>query len=398
MGIPEIIKNARGYLTVRIEGLNLEKFLNIAVAHSISFWDVKRLNMTILELKVSIRGYRSLKKVIKRTGSKLTITNKDGLPFFLLKLKRRKALGLGFVVFILLVFMLSSFIWSVNITGARTVSTEDIKKSLAELGVKPGALKLGIAVSEIENDMLIKMGSISWIKVKLKGTRAEIEVKERIVPPRLVPEDKPCSIVAKRDGVITKIASQKGDTLVIQGEPVKKGQMLVTGVIERLNVEPRYVHSTADIKARTWYEGKAAVPLESTSKVRNGNKLIKIYIAIGSKIIHVKNTSIPYKSYDKIVKSTKLIETDRFELPIEIAIEDYFETTSKTITMTAEEAKLIAEETVEKAIIDSIPPDAKIINRKINLSVKDGVVVANALIETIEDIGVQEEIKTDGED
>lgn len=397
MGVSGVVRYLRGYLVVRVEGLNLEKFINMSVAHGLDFRDVKRLSLTVVELTISIGGYRKLKKFIRKTGSRVSIIDKEGLPFLFLKLKRRKMMAIGFAVFIFLIFMLSSFIWSIEITGAKTTSTEEIKQNLYELGVKPGAFKLGVAVSEVENDMLIRMGSISWIKVKLRGTRAEIEVKERTIPPPMVPDDRPCSIVAGRDGIITKIVSSKGDVLVAQGEPVKKGQVLVTGIIERVNADIRYVHSSADIKARTWYERKFAVPLERVVKSRNGNKTIKIYIKFGSKVFNIKNTSIPYKSYDKIIKSTKLIDTDKFQLPVEIVIEEYYETVNEVITLALEDAKSEAANSAEKSIIDSLPSDAKIVNKKINITVRDDVVIASALIETIEDIGVQEEIKINGE-
>lgn len=397
MSLTRIVRYTKGFLTIRVEGFNLEKFLNMSIAHGITFWDVKKLGMTVLEFKTSISGYRSLKKVIKKTGCKATIIDKDGLPFIFLKIKRRKMLGIGFGISILLLFMLSSFIWSVKITGINTISTEEVKNNLSELGVKPGAFKLDLSVSDIENNMLIRMGKISWIKVKLKGTRAEIEIKERTVPPKIVPETKPCSIVAKRDGIITKIVSAKGDVTVNQGDPVRKGQILVTGIIERPNIATRYVHSSAKVEARTWYEGKVVVPLEIIRKVRNGNKMIKINLAIGSKVFNIKNPSIYYKSYDKIEKSAKLIDTEKFQLPLEIIIEEYFETADRTVALTPEQAKMDAYDTVEKNVINSIPSDAKIINKKINVEVKDNLVIGTALFETIEDIGMQEEIKIGGE-
>jgi len=397
MDLSNITRYAKGFLTIRIEGFNLEKFLNMSIAHGIIFWDVKKPGMTILEFKISIKGYRALKKIIKKTGCRATIIDKEGLPFLYLKIKRRKMLGIGFGISILLLFMLSSFIWSVTIIGANTLSTEEVKRNLADLGVKPGAFKLNLSVSDIENNMLIRMGKLSWIKVKLKGTRAEVEIKERIIPPKIVPDDKPCNIVAKRDGIITKIVSAKGDVLVNQGDPVRKGQVLVTGIIERPNVATRYVHSSAKVEARTWYEGNAVVPFETIKKIRSWNKMTKVSIAVGSKVFIIKNPSINYKSYDKIEKSAKLIDTEKFQLPLEIIIEEYHETVEKTVILTAEEAKKEAMDSMEKNVINSIPPDAKIINKKINVSVKDNLVIGTALFETIEDIGTQEEIKIGGE-
>ncbi|KPU44113.1 putative stage IV sporulation protein YqfD [Oxobacter pfennigii] len=388
-----ILKYLRGYLTIKVEGLNLEKFLNMSVSSSISFWDVKKIGITEIEFKTTVRGYKRMKNIIKATGSKAYITGKDGVPFLSLKLKRRKMMAIGFVVFILMVFMLSSFIWSVEIIGAKTVSTKEITDCLKELGLKAGAFKLNLAVTDIENDMLIKMDGISWIKVNIKGTRAEVEIKERIAPPDIIPDSKPCNIIARRDGIIMKIIAEKGDILVPQGEPVKKGQVLITGMIDRPNIERRYVHAAGEVSARTWYEGKEVIPLETVEKERSGKKISNLFLILGQNKLQIKNSHITFNTYDKIVKSTKLIETEKFQLPLEIVIEEYHETVDKQKTKSVDEAKKLAYDLVEKSIINSLPPDAKIINKNINVTVKENVVIASALIETIEDIGLQEEIK-----
>jgi len=398
MSISEILKYTKGYLTVKVTGLNPEKFLNMCVAREIYLWDIHRISLTEIKLNISIRGYRAIKKFIRKTGCTISIVDKCGLPFFMFKIKKRKMLAVGFVVFILLTLAMSSFIWSVEVIGAETISSEEIKKNLAELGVKPGAFKLDIAVSEIENQMLINMDKLSWIKVKLHGTRAEVEVKERTSPVAEVPKNKPCDIVASRDGVIVSIVSEQGDVVVSEGEPVRKGQVLVKGTIERENIETRYVHSSATIQAKTWYEGEVAVPLESFKMVRSGRKVLKIYLIIGSRAFNIKNSNISYKNYDKIEKSIKFIETDRFELPLELVIEEYHETVSKPVTKTVEEAKTEAAAKVEKQIIDNIGQDAKIIDKKIKLSYKDNIVIASALIETLEDIGQKKEINISRED
>lgn len=393
MSISGILKHYQGYLTVSVEGLYLEKFLNMAVANGIEFWDVKRLSMTEMELKLSIKSYRSIKKFLGRTGCQVYIEGKRGLPFSILKVRRRVMLGIGFTIFIFLIFMLSSFIWSVNVTGAKTIDTDEIVKNLSELGVRAGAFKPGISVSQVENNMLIRMKSISWIKVKIIGTRADIEIVERVPPPEVISQDKPCNIVARCDGIIVKAVAGKGNVLVSPGDPVRKGQLLVSGVLEKEGQETRYVHSIADVEARTWHDMESSVPLEYSQWIRTGNKKTGVYLIAGSKKYTVRNSNIRYKTYDKIIKNIKLINTKKFQFPLEIIIEQYYETSEKKVKLSSEEAKSKAVDIVEKEIIDNISPDAKIINKKINVTIKDNKAYAAESVETVEDIGQQAEIK-----
>lgn len=397
MIIPEILKYVKGYLTLRVDGLNIERFFNMSMAGGIELWDIKRVNTTEVQMKVSIRGYRALKKILRKTGCRVSIIDKNGLPFFIAKVNRRKMLGFGLLIFLLLIIAMSSFVWSVKVVGAKNSNTQDLERNLAELGVKPGAFKLSIPVAEVENNMLIKMGNLSWIKVRLIGTRAYVEVKERVLPPEILPDSKPCNIVAKRDGVITKIVSQKGDVKAISGDTVSKGQVLITGVLERENMDKRYVHASGQAIAKTWYQWSTAVPLQKYEKVRTGRCSSKIYIKWYDKRVLIKNTNIKYKNYDKIEKSTKIIDMDNFQFPLEIAIEQYFETTANRVTLTPEDAKSEAISKMEKFIIDNMSPDAKIIDKKVDIAVEGNIAYASALIETIEDIGTQEEININGE-
>lgn len=393
MSISGILKHYKGYLSVRVEGLNLEKFLNMSVANGIEFWDVKRLSMTEMQMKLSISSYRNIKKFLSRTGCQVYIERKNGFPFSILKVRRRVMLGIGFAVFIFLIFVLSSFIWSVNVTGAKTIGTNEVLKNLSELGVRAGAFKPGISVSQVENNMLIRMKSISWIKVKITGTRADVEIVERVIPPIVIPQDKPCNIVARCDGIIVKAVAGKGSVLVSPGDPVREGQVLVSGVLEKEGTETRYVHSIADVVARTWHDMESVVPLESSEWIRTGNEKIGIALIAGSKKITIRKANIGYKTYDKIIKDVKLINTKKFQFPLGFTIEQYYETNEKIIKLSPEEAKSKALNNVEKEIIDNISPDAKIINKKMDVSIKDEKAYAAESVETVEDIGQQAEIK-----
>ena len=41
----------RGYVIIRVEGLTLEKFLNLATNKDIYLWDIERIEYTVIEAK-----------------------------------------------------------------------------------------------------------------------------------------------------------------------------------------------------------------------------------------------------------------------------------------------------------------------------------------------------------
>jgi similar to stage IV sporulation protein len=117
MNVNNLGRYFKGYLTIKVEGLNLEKFMNLSVTRGINFWDVKRSGMTAIQMKLSVRDYRRLKAAVRKTLCRVSVVSKEGMPFFLSRLKKRKVMALGDGIFIFLVFVLSSFIWSIQITG-----------------------------------------------------------------------------------------------------------------------------------------------------------------------------------------------------------------------------------------------------------------------------------------
>lgn len=48
-----------GYVIIRVEGLSLEKFINLTVSRGIYLWGIKRQNYTTLTARISIRGFNS---------------------------------------------------------------------------------------------------------------------------------------------------------------------------------------------------------------------------------------------------------------------------------------------------------------------------------------------------
>ncbi len=75
-----------GYVIIKVEGgLTLERFLNLAAAKDIYLWDIKRINHTLLEMKVSTKGFRALKEVVRKVGCRVEVLDKKGgIPFFII--------------------------------------------------------------------------------------------------------------------------------------------------------------------------------------------------------------------------------------------------------------------------------------------------------------------------
>ena len=262
----------RGYVIILVEGYFIERFINICTHRQLFLWDVKRSSDTSMTLKISIKGFKILRPVAKKTHSRVRIISKRGMPFILSKYKKRKAFIFGALLFLILINVVASFIWDIEITGNKEIGRAEIVQELNNLGIKPGIMKYTVDADKIANELMLKVDKLAWVGFEIKGTRVLISLKERRKPPEIVSKDSPCDIVAARDGVISSIVVKVGQELVKNGDTVVKGQILVTGVIKNKNEgeDPKLVHALAEIQARTWYESNGTAKLKTIEAIRTG--------------------------------------------------------------------------------------------------------------------------------
>ena len=89
--------------------------------------------------KTTIRGYHRIRACARKSGMRPRVAGRYGLPFFLHRHKRRIGLLCGAAVAVLIVCILSSMIWTIDVQGNEAVSDTEILAVFEELGVRIGA-------------------------------------------------------------------------------------------------------------------------------------------------------------------------------------------------------------------------------------------------------------------
>lgn len=386
----------RGYVIIIVEGYFLEKFINICTHRQLRLWNVKWQRNSKVKVMISIRDFKMLRPIAKRTRCRVHIVQKKGLPFILNKYKNRKAFAIGAGICIIFFFIISSFIWDVSVVGNSTVSTDVILEKLQNNGVKIGAIKYGISAENVVNNMMLELNDIARISVYIHGTKVQVVVNERVKPPDLINRNVPCDIVASKEGVICSIVAKEGLEMVKTGDTVTKGQLLVTGKLENPNypdAAPLLVHSMGSIKARTWYEASAKVEQKLERVRRTGNVKENYSIVIFTKKFKLFHSKIPYNNSENVEIKKKLCIGDNLALPFEFVIDQHYEYKLEKYEIDTETAEEMAADKAIDLAKKQIPKNAKIIKDDISfVNNDDGVNLAKATIECIEDIGVTQEI------
>jgi len=298
-----------GIVSVCLKGRHLEKLINLAMSRGIFIWDIKRKNNEELNFKVRSSAFNALKAIAEENNFELNIVEKRGLPFFKGRLKRRVGFISGAVLFILALYLMSSFIWFIEVSGNNNISTEEIMKACRENGVFRGSLKSSFVRNEVEEEILRRIPQLSYVEINIKGVRAEIKVVEKVLPQEEITG--PCHIVAAKDGIVEDILVLEGQAVTRVGATVNKGDVLISGIIvpqvdnqffnnsemNNQNLLPVAVRARGTIKARVSYEGYGECELYTEKTSFTGAKVWQIALEYPhNKLVIIGSKSNPYQN------------------------------------------------------------------------------------------------------
>lgn len=392
MFVQPILNYFTGCVKIKVEGLFLERFINICVSKKILLMDIKREKSTIMYANVGIADYKKLKQVARKTKSKIKIQRKKGLPFTIKKYRKRKIFGILFVVIIALLIVSSNYIWNIEISGNVKITNQEILQSLEESGLKVGLSKNDIDTNAVISKIRLDREDIAWIGITVKGTNAIVKIKEAAKAPEVIDENKFCNIVANKTGMITKINVQNGTANVKVGDIVEEGDILVNGYLEGKYTGTRYVHGAATVEAKIWYTKKEKAMLKQQIPVQTGNEEKKYSIKFKKNQINLFKTLSKFEKYDTINENKKIILFSNFYLPIEVVKITNKEYVLQDVTYTNEEQIQILTEKLKKELLEEIGEQKNIVNVNVNTYSQDEAVEVEVTYEVLENIGVEQEM------
>lgn len=390
--LKKIIRYIKGYLLIEICGYSPERFLNLCRNKQIPIWGlIPRGNC--YQMSISIKGFRNLKSVLRKTKTKVHVKEKIGLPFLLYKYRDRKAFAVGFFICIALIYVLSLFLWDIQIDGNLRITDETILEYLQECGVKHGIWKTSIDCDRIVKDIRKKYDDIVWVSVSTKGSFLRIHVKENTDSIKEVQEDvTPSDLYAQKGGKIIDIITRSGIPKVKIGETVKRGQLLVSGQVEILNdsgevTDIQLQHSDADIIAETKYKYYEELPLNYEKKQYTGKKRRSFGFTqnLSNKFVY-QDTFISYKQW-KIGRN--------FYLPIYTSEKIIFEYKKIPAVYSKDEVQQLLSLKFEQYLNELKEQEKVIKSYDIEIYIENEKAYAKGKIVVWEDIGKQAMINID---
>lgn len=392
-----------GFVSLRLRGENLEKVINMALARGIYIWDIRRRDDCIL-LKVRNSGYEALKTIADEQNFAIELLKSEGLPFYKTVMKRRLGLLGGALLFILTLYIMSSFVWFVQVSGNNKVDRNRILMTAAHYGIKVGAGKWTFSRTAVEEAMLREISELAYIQCDIRGVKANIKVVEKILPD--VDITGPCNIVANRDGVIDEVLVLDGQAAVKAGDVVARGDILISGtvvpptpsdMIEGLpapsaDAGTHQVRARGQVKARTWYEGYGECSRKLEETVLTGKVFSQIYLESPWKKVLLKGKGDnPFVIYEQTEKEWRSPFGNWGIIKI-VSKEQTVNSTEYTESEAIEIARAKALEKLHQAMQSNLIISDS--HMDILSSPSDSIIRIKVSAETIEDIGMAQAINS----
>ncbi|MEG0073369.1 MAG: sporulation protein YqfD [Clostridia bacterium] len=373
-----------GKVRVKIEGYFIERFVNLCSIQGIEIWNLVNKDSANVELDIRIKDFKKLKSIARKTKCKIKIISKSGCYFIIHKYRKRKVLLFSIIFSIFISIYASTLVWKIEINGLETIPKYQVEKSLKTAGVYKGKSRFFIkpkkAVFQIRDDIQ----KVAWTTVKIRGSRIEVEVKER--KSEIIPSDDktPTHIIATKSGIITKIISENGSTIIDEGKYIEKGQIAICGIIEGNKTKvPILVNANGIVRANIEYEDTEEMLLVQKNRKYTGRKYYLLGFAINNKEI-VLNYLIKNKKYD-ISKRGNSINLNGNILKLNhIIAKEYKEV---EVSYTKEQAKQILQARLEEKMSKKIIKDINFVDKKITFEEKENKIIAKMKYVLNEEIG-----------
>ncbi len=179
------------------------------------------------------------------------IISRHGLPFFINKHRRRAGLLYGAIFGICFITVMSTMVWSINISGNNRITDEEILTVLAESGIKPGTLRKNVDAASARFHATHSLPELSYMSVNVLGSCIEVIVSETADKAQKNDKDFPCDVISKVDGQIAAIEVYRGTKLHGEGEAVRAGETLAGGFVELNDGSVKLKHAEAYALIRT---------------------------------------------------------------------------------------------------------------------------------------------------
>lgn len=384
--IIKLLRLLLGYVEFQATDGFPERFLNLCNINGITLWNVENDGVKV-KACTPVKAYKNIRKPAHKSGMKVRIVKKRGLPFFIKRNKARVGVLIGLFVSVVFLFLSSCVLWDVEVSGNSKIKSEELLESLSVYNVKVGSVKSKIDTKSVESQLLKDYPELSWASVNIFGMKAVLEIKENKEMPEIIDENIPMNIVAKKDGKIILVNGYSGTNAVKENDVVLKGDLLISGVKISQDGSERTVRAKGKVFAETTtYLSGETSKFQELQTITENNIRYKIYV-LGAEI----PLSLKCKGV-KLYSDKKLLEGDSTMLPLGITWDVSYVLNHESIELTEQQTELLSLAGVVKKKRNEFLSECEILKSEYEKKLTEtGILIENKIVAK-ENIALEKEI------
>ena len=223
-------------------------------------------------------------KALSENGINVRVGEIRGLPGLFRATMKRPGAVCGVVLAVLFFAFARTRLWDVRIEGDGSVDEDAIREIVYAAGLRPGMKLREISPESVSSACLLHEDVFSGINVTLSGVVAKVEWLGREQgDPIASPSSDGVNVVASCDGVIVSVEPTSGTAVVVPGQTVHKGDLLISGV-----TGGGAVRASGKVTATVTREFTATVPKAvTTNRIEKKNAVSLSFRMFGEELFSI---------------------------------------------------------------------------------------------------------------
>ena len=392
-----ILRYLQGYLKVVVSGYSPERFLNLCKNKKIEIWGLESSH-NAYKMYMKISGFRKLKPILKKTKTKVTIEERLGMPFFFYRYRKRNLFFGGIFLCSILVYVLTFFVWKIDIQGNSRITNEVLIEYLETKQICHGMLKKRVDCAQISKDIRKDFDDIIWVSVYKAGTHLNIHIKENEDTYVDTPEEEePCDLISDKAGIVVDIVTRSGVPQVQIGSQVEVGDVLISGTVDVLNdaketIVQHTVVADGDVIIETNINYEEQLSKIYYEKQYTKRKKKSGYLRIKDSIWNLNFWKKSYEKNDRKTEEIQLKIGENFYLPIYVGKKVRFEYKLVKKEYSQEEMETILKMNFQEYCNDLEKKGVVISNKELYLFPEENGIKASSTLIMQEEVGIRRKI------
>lgn len=388
---------SRHYRKIKIEGLDLGGLLNKCIGNDVDMRNLRWKNPLESTVEVKDEDFDRLRRIAGHSYQMTVLEEGGAIPVFK-RMKANIAAVTGALLLGALIFYQSLFVAEIRVDGYERLTETAIRETLADAGLYEG-VRIAEDYSSVKAALYENHEEITWVGIFREGRLIKVTVAEAGKMDAEQPaEDAPVDIVADRSGMVERILPLQGNAKVQKGDYVNKGDVLISGAYEYQSSDysrgdelfTMYSHAKGQVLAKaprvlTWYFEKKARTCEPT-----GNRIVGLCMKLGDLELDTTKTICRYEA--SVRNETALMDVVK-PLPLSIRFVRIDEVRLTEKRQEKKEMDELLAAALRQYAKEELGPGEEIAGYHIDYIESANVVKAEVLVEVLEDIGVEKEIK-----